>query len=433
VTDEAGVADREGAQALLSAAAVRERCGRILAAVEAGGSRWFTVVPGRLDEAADLVAGVTRRRYPEGGVPYHSRWRHFEAGGTDRVAAIESAAGDALNDPAERARARIDLAVVAVLLDAGAGGAWRYDDRASGLVIGRSEGLGIASLRAFAAGLFSSDPGRPLRVDAAALERLEAGALAAAFQVGTGNPLVGIDGRLALLRRLGAAMAAQPGWFGAQGRPGGLYDALAGPRGAVRAAGAGSAGSGGPSDRATHVAAHDILHALLHTLGSIWPQGARLEGVALGDAWRHPQAGGEGVTEGWVPFHKLSQWLTYSLLEPFESAGVTVDGLDALTGLAEYRNGGLLVDMGVIVPREAAALAVPLCPGAEPIVEWRALTVALVDRLAPRVRERLGTDARGMPLAAVLEGGTWAAGRELAQARRGGEPPFSIVSDGTVF
>ena len=41
--------------------------------------------------------------------------------------------------------------------------------------------------------------------------------------------------------------------------------------------------------------------------------------------------------------------------------------------------------------------------------------------------------AQEMPLACVLEGGTWAAGRELAQARRGGEPPFRVISDGTVF
>jgi hypothetical protein len=405
------------ARSLLSTRAVRERCGAIHAAVSAGESRWFRLDAGRLDEAADIVAAVTRRRYPDLAVPYHSRWRHFEAGGVDRVAAIEAAGGDALADPTERARARIDLAVVAVLLDAGAGGAWRFRDVPSGLSVGRSEGLGIASLRAFAAGLFSSDPARPMRVDAAALRGLDAGALAAAFQAGPANPLVGLEGRVALLRRLGVAMAAQPAWFGEDARPGGLFDALV-------------ATDAGSSPR---VAAHDILQALLHTLGDIWPQGARLEGIALGDAWRHPQAGGEGATAGWVPFHKLSQWLAYSLLEPFESAGVRVDGLDALTGLAEYRNGGLLVDAGVLVPRDAAVFAAPLAPGAEPVVEWRALTVALIDALAPRVRQRLGTDERGMPLAAVLEGGTWAAGRELAQARRGGEPPFAIVSDGTVF
>ncbi len=400
------------AHALLSTGAVRERCGRILKAAIEGRAPAFEVVLARLDAAAEVVAAVTRRRYPTLAVPYHSRWRHFEAGGVDRVAAMEAAAGDA--DPSERARARIDLAVVAVLLDAGAGAAWRFHDRTTGTVLGRSEGLGIASLRAFERGLFSSDPHRPLQADAEGLARVDAAALGAAFQVDADNPLVGLDGRVALLRRLGATLAAQPARFGVPGRPGGLFDTLR------------------VSDP-TRVAAHDILVALLTCLGGIWPQGAQIGGVAVGDAWNHRLAGGAGETAGWVPFHKLSQWLTYSLLEPFESAGVRVDGLEALTGLAEYRNGGLLVDSGVLVPRDPAIFASPLAPGAEPIVEWRALTVALIDVLAPKVRERLGTDASRMPLAAVLEGGTWAAGRELAAARRGGEPPIAIASDGTVF
>jgi hypothetical protein len=38
-----------------------------------------------------------------------------------------------------------------------------------------------------------------------------------------------------------------------------------------------------------------------------------------------------------------------------------------------------------------------------------------------------------MPLACVLEGGTWAAGRALAQRLRDGLPPVTVVSDGTVF
>jgi hypothetical protein len=408
------VTDGAGAEALRSTAAVRERCGRVLAAARAGAAHWFVLDESRLEVAADLVAEVTRRRYPDLAVPYHSRWRHFEAGRVDRVAAMEAAAHGALADPAERARSRIDLAVVSVLLDAGAGPAWRFRDPATGAVLGRSEGLGVASLRAFESGRFSSDPARPWRVDAGGLARLDAQALGAAFQSGAANPLVGLDGRLALLRRLGAALGAQPRWFGDDGRPGGLFDALA-----------------PPGTKA--IAAHDVLDALLRSLGGIWPNGVRIGGVAIGDAGRHPLAGGEGETAGWVPFHKLSQWLAYSLLEPFESAGVAVGGLEALTGLAEYRNGGLFVDTGTIVPRAAADFAVPLRPDAGPIVEWRALTVALVDALAPRVRARLGVDAARMPLAAVLEGGTWAAGRELAARARGGDPPFAIASDGTVF
>ena len=40
--------------------------------------------------------------------------------------------------------------------------------------------------------------------------------------------------------------------------------------------------------------------------------------------------------------------MTYSLIEPFEEAGIKVIDLDALTGLAEYRNGGLFVDTGIL-------------------------------------------------------------------------------------
>ena len=142
---------------------------------------------------------------------------------------------------------------------------------------------------------------------------------------------------------------------------------------------------------------------------------------------------GPGLTRGWMPFHKLSQWLSYSLLEPFQWAGVRVVGLDELTGLPEYRNGGLLLDTGVLRLHDPAWAAQNWTAGDELVVEWRALTVALLDELAPLVRARLGVDSREMPLACVLEGGTWAAGRVLAQRSRGGLPPLNVVSDGTVF
>jgi hypothetical protein len=134
-----------------------------------------------------------------------------------------------------------------------------------------------------------------------------------------------------------------------------------------------------------------------------------------------------------MPFHKLSQWLTYSLLEPFQWGGVRVDDLDALTGLPEYRNGGLLIDTGVLRLHDPAWAAGEWTAGDEMVVEWRALTVALLDELAPLVRSQLGVDAQRMPLACVLEGGTWAAGRTLAQRLRDGLPPLTIASDGTVF
>jgi hypothetical protein len=156
--------------------------------------------------------------------------------------------------------------------------------------------------------------------------------------------------------------------------------------------------------------------------------------VNLGDTWEHPLATAEDATAGLVPFHKLSQWLSYSLIEPLEWAGVAVTDVDGLTGLPEYRNGGLFLDTGVLRLRDPADAARPHEVGSRLVVEWRALTVALLDRIAPLVRDRLGLDAGALPLAKVLEGGTWATGRRLAAEKRaGGAPPLTVISDGTVF
>jgi hypothetical protein len=159
-----------------------------------------------------------------------------------------------------------------------------------------------------------------------------------------------------------------------------------------------------------------------------------LAGVPLGDTWRHPLIAPGEPTEGLVPFHKLSQWLTYSLIEPLEAAGLAVERLDQLTALAEYRNGGLLVDMGVIRGRTPIDPKQRYDVSSEPIVEWRALTVALMDDLLEPVRQRLGLDA-GFAMPHLLQGGTWSAGRRIAAGLRppDGPPPISIAADGTVF
>jgi hypothetical protein len=395
----------EEAARLLTAAAVRERCYIVLTAAERGATPHFRVFPERLDEAARRVVDVTRRRYPDLVVPYHSRWRHFSAGGVDRAALVAPEA-----DAAERARARIDLAFVSVLLDAGAGANWHFCEAETGRLWSRSEGLAVASLRAMQSGLFSADPGDPWQADAEALSRVSAEGLARAFQHGAGNEVLGIKARASLLRRLGEVCAARPGLFGTPARPGNLFDHW--------------------SARGTEISAPEILHTLLAALGPIWPGRLSLAGVPLGDCGRHPAVPGNGL----VPFHKLSQWLAYSLVEPLEAAGLQVTDIDGLTGLAEYRNGGLFTDCGVIEPRDRGLLRRPLDALSEPIVEWRALTVSLLDRLAALVRERLGKSPQEFPLACVLEGGSWTAGREIAfERRRDGSAPITIISDGTLF
>jgi len=411
----AGARDRRAALTLLNAAAVRERAGEVLAAGLDGRLEHFTVHADWLTATAVIVADVVRTNYPDLAVPFHARWRHFVVGGRDLWR--ERAAASHWPDAAAEACAACDLATVSVLLDAGAGNEWRYRDEATGVELGRSEGLALASLRMFEAGLFSADPADPLRADAQRLLSLDAQALAAGFQADETNPLPGLEARAALLARLGRAVAGNPGVFARREvpRPGGLFDFL------------GAAWGG-------QLPAPRILEALLVHLAEIWPGRLTLGGVGLGDTWRHPAIKRADASDGLIPFHKLSQWLAYSLIEPLQQAGVAVSDIGGLTGLAEYRNGGLFVDTGVIALRDRAAAERAHAVDSPLVVEWRALTVALLDRIAPLVRERLGVSEAAFPLARVLEGGTWAAGRRLARERRpDASPPIRVASDATVF
>jgi hypothetical protein len=400
--------DRQSLEWMLDTEAVRAAAERVHSWVLRGKSKHFTLDERALERVARSVAELTLATYPSvAAIPYHSRYRHFGAGGVDRRAILSQCLEPL---PAlERLRSRIDLVVTSVLLDAGAGPDWKYRETDSGKSFTRSEGLAIASWHWFVTGGFSNDPRRaPLRADARALERVDAGAVSRAFRVTAQNPLVGLDGRAALLARLGKTVAAGGPYFPGDARPGSLGDYLL------------------AQAKEGLLPASTLASAVIRAFAPIWPGREKLGDTNLGDVWRHSQL-------GLVPFHKLSQWLAYSLVEPLEEAGVKVWGLDHLTGLPEYRNGGLFIDTGVILPKHDAVLTQPHRPDSDLIIEWRALTVALLDRTAQALRTLWQLEAGALPLAKVLEGGTWALGRRLAQQKRSGTPPIQIESDGTVF
>jgi hypothetical protein len=382
---------------------------------QAGRLAHFAYDVNRLEETAAYVEQVIRETYPALDIPFHSRWRHFNVGGIDRLSQWSQRLAAHTVD--ERARCAFDLAITSVLLDAGAGSQWHYREADTQTVYTRSEGLAIASWHLFMDGGFSSRAGHPWQADAEGLQQLTEAAFTEAFQVSMSNPLAGCDGRVVLMQKLGETVAGQPLYFGQTApRLGHLYDYL---RAQVKHG---------------TLQATAILAAVLDSLAPIWPHRCTIGGVNMGDVWPHPQAGGEGLSAGLVPLHKLSQWLTYSLIEPLEAAGVKVVGVDDLTGLAEYRNGGLMIDSGVLRCRRCDMQDRVHLPDAEFIVEWRALTVALLDLLAERLRVRLGVSSEDMPLVKILEGGTWRAGRRMAAERRpDGGPPLQITSDGTVF
>jgi hypothetical protein len=414
-------ADTAAALSLLNAAAVRTRSKRMLALGLDEKLPHFRIDLARLDDAVDLVVATMRKNYPTLDVPFHSRWRHFSPFGNDLCLIL---AEEFARDRRAMARSAFDLVIISVLLDAGAGARWRYRDPMMGGYISRSEGLAVASFMMFANGDFSAAARASramedrLRADAAALAGFETKTFIEGFQVSAENPLVGLEGRAELLRALGRLVASRPEIFAREDtpRPGGFFDHVAA-----------KAENGA-------IPAPLILSELLQQFGPIWPSRLILGGLPLGDCWRHPAMATDDATSELVPLHKLSQWLAYSLIEPLQQAGFTVTDIDGLTGLAEYRNGGLFVDSGVLALRDPQDAAREHEVGSPLVVEWRALTVALLDRLALAVRARLNKNAAAMPLAKILQGGSWAAGRELAFARRAdGSPPIKVVSDGTVF
>ena len=362
----------------------------------------------RLPDVASRVASLTKQSYPDlTRIPYHGRYRHFDAGGVPRLRQFAEKIAHFSAD--EQLAARFELVVTSVLLDAGAGPEYRYRG-ADGGTYTRSEALAVASYELFVSGELGGNAHAP-RADAIGLTSVTAGALGRAFQVTPENPLTGLEGRAALLRRLGDVVALAPEYFG--------------PSDVARLGNLGvwlqHSAQGKP------LPASSILSTVLRELGPIWRGRPHLAGQSLGDVWRHSRV-------GFVPFHKLSQWLSYSLFEPLEAAGVSITGADELTGLAEYRNGGLFMDAGVLSLRDPTANQRRHAVDSDLIIEWRALTIALLDRTAALLRRSLGVSPEQLPLARVLEGGTWRAGRAIALERRSdGSPPLHIDSDGTVF
>lgn len=398
----------ENIKYIRSPKAIRERAQKLYDLSLAGQTN-FKIHEDKLPEVSNFVLDVIKKNYPSLKIPFHSRWGHFKVGSIDRVTKFlmpELKNADAL----EICRTKLDLAITSVLLDAGAGNEWKFNEE--GTNFNRSEGLGVASFYMFLNKSFSSK--KSLQADADGLRSLVASDIEKAFQVTSANPLVGVEGRLSLLKALGDTISKKSEVFKDR-RPGNIIDHLIEKHG-------------------KSFNAQDILNAVLEHFGDIWPSRINFEGVNLGDVWSHPKLGEKNSFESLVPFHKLSQWLTYSLIEPMLEAGIQVKNVSHLTGLAEYRNGGLLIDKGLIEVKDKNLLSIAHKPDSELIIEWRALTIIMLDKLAELIRDRLDYNAEEFPLAKVLEGGTWWAGRVAAKAlREDSSPPLKLDSDGTVF
>ncbi len=396
---------------LLSPKAIRERCNRLFNLTKSGQGE-LEFHPEKWDEVVDFVYQTILEKYPTLDIPFHSRLGHFRPGGVDRIQWPELALNQ--KNPTEKVRTLIDLIIPSVLLDAGAGDLWKFSETKTGQTLNRSEGLGVASFHMFLSGQFSAGQGAQTTAQTTSegLLKLTKAQLESAFQVSEKNPLIGVEGRLGLLQKLGETMQSNPNVF-KNGRPSDLLETFYVDQ---------------------NIDALQVLKSILTYLGPIWPSRLKWENTPLGDTWSHPKLGAPNSFEALIPFHKLSQWLSYSLLDACQLGGLPLKNVDQLTGLPEYRNGGLFVDLGMLTFKDPANLTKGISAEMPVTIEWRAATVILLDEVAQRIQKKLGKNSNDFPLAKVLEGGTWWAGRRIAALKRpGSPPPIKIILDGTVF
>ncbi|CAN8105940.1 unnamed protein product [Discula destructiva] len=424
---------------LLSLQAIREKAQIVWQAAEGGELSHFDLHQDKLDVVADFVISVIERdfgpdKYEE--IPPHGRWQHFDVGSVPRVQTMidEWKTGGA--DKLELTRRLIDLFFVSVLLDAGAGDSWRFVERGTDRTYERSEGIAVASLYLFKALAFTdSTTADAPSVNGRGLKGVTDKDLAAGFQVTSENPMLGIDSRASLLRSLGGSLLEHQDVFGEQGRPGNLVDHMI-------------ATAEDPTEFDV-LKFWDVLQTLLIPC---WPKDrTSINGHPIGDAWplttlkKHVDPSkDDATTAGIQPFHKLTQWLTYSLMVPMQRIlDIKWKNAEYLTALAEYRNGGLFVDLQALTLKKeayergiaASGQDLPLFDAADDvIVEWRAVTLSLLDRVYEIIGKRMGPGVR-LTMAQVLEAGTWKSGREIAAQRRPKtkSSPILIESDGTIF
>ncbi|KAJ4288221.1 hypothetical protein N0V88_007410 [Collariella sp. IMI 366227] len=423
---------------LRSLGAVRDRCKIVTSKAYKNDLRHFDVDLRKFPDVVSFVANIIKRDYdaPFTSIPPHGRYQHFCVGGRDRIAHLLATWQDV--DNTEKCKRMLDLFLVSVLLDAGAGTEWSYKSPENGRIYRRSEGIAVATLDMFKAGMFSGNPNNKYQVDSVGLRHLTVDMMAQALQSRPGNEMAGIEGRAQLLIRLSRALENRE-FFGDDGRPGSMLDHILSH----------------PSTQAS-----SVIIVPMPFCGTSMPQPAQSPSSPTFSPFPNTtgQANGVAPWESILPFHKLTQWLTYSLMQPMQTImKMQFAGQELMTGLPEYRNGGLFIDMGVLTlkPEDeerglrhyneycqrtgtgGVEVAPMFEPGDDVIVEWRGVTVGFLDLLAVEVNKALKHELQGneLSLAQVLEAGSWKGGREIAEVSRPNtkEPPILIDSDGTVF
>ncbi|KAG0743827.1 hypothetical protein G6F62_005448 [Rhizopus arrhizus] len=431
---------------------IRERCYKVQEAATRNKLQHFDIDLSKLDEMVQYVISVIKRDFDTpSDIPVYGRWRHFDIGGKPRLDQLLQTWSTLGMDNLEKTRKIIDILVIACLMDMKPCQTWTYTEQSTGRKFKRKDGIAVAILDLFLSGTFSSDPSQPHRVDSEALMKLSLDTLCSGLQFNEVNTFEGIPERHEILVHLGHALQNRTDYFGKDSvrRPGNLIDYLLDHPTTIKT-------KKGP------LISIETIWPVVQEMGEIWASEDNIGGTkGYGDVWPcaillNNNSNPNNTTDHLVPFHKLSQWIVYSIVEPLEKLlGATIEGTDLLTPLPDYCNGGLLIDTGFLtlkpkdyergiknyhanslLPYQPKIEVAPMFDMSDPVVtEWRALTVAYLDLVADRVRQSFRLNKNLLSLSQLIQGGTWSAGRELAEISRPNthEPPIVIKMDKRVI
>ncbi|GAA5814308.1 hypothetical protein MFLAVUS_007802 [Mucor flavus] len=428
---------------LLGLSSVRERCYKVQEAANRNRLIHFDVDSTKLDDMIQFVVLIIKRDFDSpSDIPVYSRWRHFDIGGNPRLTNLMKSWTALGQSSLEQTRKLIDILVVACLMDMKPCQSYVYTEHATGRVWKRKDGIAVAILDMFLSGTFSSDSSQPHRVDSEALSTISYETVSRGLQFSHHNEFTGIAERVELLNHLGLVLQRRKDYFGdAVQRPGNMMDYLLDHPNTIKT-------KKGP------LISIETIWPVVQEMGELWASEDGIGGTpGLGDVWPCKAIGTE---DNMVSFHKLSQWLVYSLIEPMEKLlGATIEGTDLLTPLPDYCNGGFLIDTGFLtlktadydrgirnyhtnslLPSQPKVEVAPMFDMSDPVVtEWRALTIAYLDVVAERVRQSFRLSKKLLSLSQLIQGGTWSAGRELAEISRPNthEPPIVIKIDKRVI
>lgn len=430
---------------LLSLNSVRERCYKVQEAANRNRLNHFDVDQSKLEEMIQFVILIIKRDYDTpSDIPVYGRWRHFNIGGRQRLHSLMQSWTSLGQSPLEQTRKLIDILVIACLMDMKPCQTYCYTEHSTGRVFKRKDGIAIAMLDLFLSGAFSTDPSIPHRVDSEGLVNFSLETLRNGLQFNENNSFVGIEERLEILNHLGHVLNTRKDYFGNENqRPGNMMDYLLSHPSTIKT-------KKGP------LISIETIWPVVQEMGELWSAEEGIGGTpGLGDVWPCP-AISNNKDDNLVSFHKLSQWIIYSIIEPMEKLlGATIEGDDLLTPLPDYCNGGFLIDTGFLtlkpvdndrgiknyhanslLPYQPKVEVAPMFDMSDPVVtEWRALTVAYLDLVCERVRQSFGLSKKLLSLSQLVQGGTWSAGRELAEISRPNthEPPIVIKIDKRVI